>query len=382
MKLAFTFLCENPQRQTALTTFFREYLEHSLAAFADLHWIVFAGPDQQIGIEHARLTYVRDYHANDHLKARLFADHVKVGPHARRLGACGLFTIGFAPFVGKLPVFMGVNSLQHLTKDNRVGFLRESYRKLQVSHGVRKAALVITNSVFASNQLKKAHPACRAKLIVSYEGTQTEYQPVPRPGELEALKSDLGIDPGYLLWVSNFYHYKQAPLFLNGYADLPASVRDRMPVVMVGGDWEGGRAAAEAVIRSRGIERNVRMLGWIDFKWLPILYRHALAYVLSSREETFGRTTTEALASGTPCVLNDIPIMHEIAGEAGLIIDFHDRRAVAATLTKLLDDQSLRRNLRDLGLERARSFSFQKMATERVSAALQWLQDHGLKRQL
>jgi len=374
VKLAFTFLCENPKRQTALTTFFRAYLEHSLEGFPELEWVVFAGAQQEIGFTHPRLSYIHDYPAGDQLKARMLADHFKVGPHAKRLKAAGLFTIGFAPLRATVPVFMGVNSLQHLSKDNRVGLARQVYRKLVVSHGVRKAALVITNSAFAASQLRAAHPICEGKLIVSHEGTQPEYQPVREPGETEALKAALGIGPGFLLWVSNFYHYKQAPLFLEAYADLPRAVRERMPVIMVGGDWEGGRAAAEAVILARGIKQNVQILGWIDFKWLPPLYRHAMAYVLPSREETFGRTTTEALASGTPCLLHDIPIMHEIAGDAGLIIDFNDRPLLVRTLQRLFDDEKLRATLRLAGLERAKQFSFKKMAMERVGAALQWLE--------
>jgi alpha-1,3-rhamnosyl/mannosyltransferase len=373
VKLAFTFLCENPQRQTALTTFFREYLLHSLNHFPQLEWIVFAGPTQEIALTHPRLSFVRDYPANDRIQERLIADHFKVGPHARRLGAAGLFTIGFAPIRATLPVFMGVNSLQFLTKENRVGLGRQLYREWTCSHGVRKAARVITNSEFSASKLRSAYPVCSDKLIVSHEGTQIEYTPHGTPGEVEALKKKLGIEPGYLFWASNFYRYKQAPLFLNAYADLPAELRAKMPVVMVGGDWEGGKAAAESVIRERGIEANVRMLGWIDFKWLPVLYRHALAYVLPSREETFGRTTTEALASGTPCLLHDIPIMHEIAGESALIIDFNDRPLVSKTLVQLHENKELRTRLRTGGLERAKKFSFEKMAVERVGAVLDWL---------
>jgi alpha-1,3-rhamnosyl/mannosyltransferase len=377
MKLAFTLLCENPARQTALTTFYREYLQHSLDAFPELEWIAFAGPTQQVGFEHPRLQYIRDYSANDNVKLRLLADHFYVGPRARGQGAAGLFTIGYAPERSTVPVFMGVNSLQHLNKENRVPPIRQLYRKVVVAYGIRRAALVITNSEFAASQLRIAHPACRKKLIVSHEGTQPEYQPVPQPKELEELQTGLDISPGYLLWVSNFYHYKQAPLLLEAYADLPASVREKMPLIMVGGDWDGGRAAAEAVIQKRGIQRDARILGWIDFKWLPVLYRHALAYVLPSREETFGRTTTEALASGTPCLLQDIPIMHEIAGDAAVIIDFNDRKASISALSTIFKDELLRSKLRLAGLNRAKQFSFKKMATERVGAALQWLQAHG-----
>ena len=373
MKLAFSLLCENPARQTALTTFFREYLFHSLNHFQDLEWIVFAGPNQDIGLEHPRLHYIRLFPANDRLKDRLIADHFRVGPLARRQGAAGLFTIGFVPLRAPLPVFMGVNSLQHLNKDNRVGWGRQRYRYWNVARGVRHASIVIANSEFTASQLRAAHPECVPKLLVSHEGTLPEFTPVRAPGETEALKQALGLDPGYLLWVSNFYHYKQAPLLLEGYADLPAEVRSRMPIVMIGGDWDGGRAAAEAVIKARGLQDSVKLLGWVDFKWLAPLYRHARAYVLPSREETFGRTITEALSCGAPCVLHDIPIMHEISGGHSLIIDFNQRAAVQQTLQRVFEDDILIERLRREGLEQAKKFSFERMAVQRVGAALDWL---------
>jgi glycosyltransferase involved in cell wall biosynthesis len=371
-RLAFSFLCENPQHQTALTTFFREYLVHSLDHFEDLKWLVFAGTNQEIGIEHPRLRYFRDYHANDRMKARLLADHFQVGPMARRLGAAGLLTIGFVPLRAPLPVFMGVNALLHLDKDNCPGFLRRWYRTWNITRGLRKASLVIANSAFTASRLREAHPACAGKLIVSHEGTLPEFTPRCEPGEPDALEKALQVKPGYLLWVSNFHHYKQAPLFLEGYADLPAEVRARMPVVMVGGNW-GGTAIVNELIKTRNLQSDVRVLGWVDAKWLAPLYRHALAYVLPSREETFGRTITEALSCGTPCVLNDIPVVHEISGGHAFIIDFNDRALVATTLRRLLEEPAMCEQIRIKGLEQAKKFSFERMAVERVGAVREWL---------
>jgi glycosyltransferase involved in cell wall biosynthesis len=114
-------------------------------------------------------------------------------------------------------------------------------------------------------------------------------------------------------------------------------------------------------------------MGWVDAKWLAPLYRHALAYVLPSREETFGRTITEALSCGTPCLLNDIPIAHEITGGHAVIIDFHNRALVTATLRRLLEEPASREQLRIRGLEQAKKFSFERMAVERVGAVREWL---------
>jgi alpha-1,3-rhamnosyl/mannosyltransferase len=371
-KLAFSFLCENPQRQTGLTTFFREYLAHSLNHFDDLEWLVFAGPNQEIGIEHPRLRYLRDYPANDRRPARLLADHFLVGPAARRLGAAGLLTIGFVPVRAPLPVFMGVNVLPPVDENNCPGFLRRWYRSRNITRGMRRASLVIANSAFTASRLREAYPAYAGKLMISHEGTLPEFTPHREPGETEALEKALQVKPGYLLWVSNFYHYKQVPLFLEAYADLPAEIRARMPVIMVGGNWEG-TAVVNELIKSRNLESHVRVLGWVDAKWLAPLYRHALAYVLSSREETFGRTIAEALSCGTPCVLNDIPVAREISGGHALIIDFNNRALVATTLRRLLEEPALREQIRSQGLEQAKKFSFERMAVERVGAVREWL---------
>ena len=312
------------------------------------------------------------------MKARLLADHFRVGPHARRLGAAGLLTVGFAPLRATLPVFVEVHSLQHLDKANRLTLLRQWYRFWNVAHGVHKAGLVIANSAFTASRLRAAHPACANKLIISHEGTLPEFTARFEVGEAEALQKVLGVQPGYLLWVSNFYHYKQAPLFLEGYAKLPAEVRSRMPVVMVGGDWQGA-AVVKELIAALKLESNVRLLGWVDAKWLAPLYRHALAYVLSSREETFGRTVTEAMSCGTPCVLNDIPVMREISGGHAWVIDFNDRALVTATLQRLLEDPAMREKIRSAGLEQAKKFSFQQMAVERIGAVREWLEKNGGK---
>jgi glycosyltransferase involved in cell wall biosynthesis len=185
-------------------------------------------------------------------------------------------------------------------------------------------------------------------------GALNPYAEPPRPGIHWALVL-VGVPIGFVAWVIGSF--------------LVLMVTGTM------GASSGGNAVALAARCSRrGIEANVRMLGWIDFKWLPVLYRQALAYVLPSREETFGRTTTEALASATPCLLQDIPIMHEIAGEAAVIVDFNNRELVTRTLRRLYEDESLRQRLGVAGLERSKKFSFEKMAVERVGAVLHWLE--------
>jgi glycosyltransferase involved in cell wall biosynthesis len=338
----------------------------------DVSWLIFAGPEQEWKVADPRVKIIRDFPANDHLNRRLFADHFQVPAAARRWGANALLTVGFVPTRTCLPTVMHVLSLQTLDKRNRLGLLREFYRNSMIKHNWPRADLVITNSQWTANQVLSIHPKFRDRMAISYEGLQHEiFHPGTSRHESQWITEKFGIAPGYFLWISNFYPYKQAELLIAGYARLDPGTRRRHPLVMAGGNWLNGLEAAQAQAKHLGVGQDVKFLGWIDDESLAPLYRQAVAFCLASREETFGRCVIEAMACGTPCVVNDIPIMHEITNDEALIVNFNDAEAVAEALRKLAIGGPHSAPLRARGMTRAREFTFEKLTTERITAIQQ-----------
>ncbi len=371
MKLALSTLCEHPSRKTGLTSLFHEFVSHAFDLYPEIDWIVFAGPNQEWTIRSPRVQVVRRYPANDHLTRRLFADHFLVPAAARRLGAAALLTVGFVPLRKSLPTVMHLFSLQHLQTSNRVGLARALYRRLIVNRSVDRADRIIVNSRFAADQVLRVFPRAADRLTISYEGMQHgQFTPDAPPGEVEALRAEFSLAPGYVFWASNFYAYKQADLLLAAYAKLSPERRREHPLVMVGGGWYGGADAARAHTAALGIEGDVRFLGWIEDRWLAPLYRHARAFCLASREETFGRCVAESMACGTPCVVNHIPIMDEVTGGHALIVDYADTDATTRALDTLLGDDTCHDRLRADGIAWVQRFSFDRLARERIDAIL------------
>lgn len=367
MKIALSILCENPARPTGLTTLFHGLVGAGLRRFPDVGWLVFAGPGQPWVIHDPRVEVVRDFPANDRLVARLWADHFCVGPRARTEGAAVLVTTGFMPLRAPLPVVMQVVTLHHALAGFEGGGLRRAYRRAVLARGLRRASLVIANSQYAADRLLQEQPGIKPRLCVSSEGLdQARYHARAEPGEAESMVREIGVRPGAVLWLSNFYPYKQADRLIAAYARLPDSLRAAHPLVMVGGDWQGGRRRAQAAAREHGIE--AQFPGWVDDRWLPVLYRQAAVHVLPSTEETFGRTAVEAMACGCPCVLNDIPALREVAAGAASLVNFFRTDEAAAALHAALTDKALAARRRTAGLERAAVFSFERLAGERIAA--------------
>ncbi len=360
MKLALSMLCENPERRTGLSTLWPEFVRHALGQYPEVRWVVFAGPRQPWEVDDRGVEVVRDFPANDRRWARLRADHFSVAAVARARGTAALLTVGFMPArTAGLPIVMHVFSLHH----RRSGGFGALYRRWASARGLRRASLVIVNSQWTAAQLG----VIAAPVLVSPEGVAHErFQPDGRRG------AD-GLPPGYLLWVSNFYRYKRAGLAVAAYARLPAELRRRFPLVMAGGDWEGGLERARQTAETLGVGADVIFPGWLPDAALPGLYRGARAHLLPTAEETFGRSVAEAMACGCPCVLQNLPVLREVAGEAALFVDFTDVAAAAAMLRSVCVDDALVAKLGELGRMRAQRFRFDVLARERVGEILRVL---------
>jgi glycosyltransferase involved in cell wall biosynthesis len=358
VKLALSTLCENPGRRTGLTTLFTEFVRGARRLFPGVSWVVFAGADSPWEIEDPGVEVCRKFPSNEHPLRRLAADHFRVAGEARRRGAAALLTVGFHPVEDEgLPVAMHVFALG---EPGRRGGLRSAYRDWAVARGLERARLVIANSEWTRAQLGTA----RGRVIVSPEGLRHDlFNP-------EGARGAPGVAGRYVLWASNLYPYKRVELALAAYAGLPKETRARLPFVVAGGDWAGGRARAQAAAVRLGIIEDVRFLGWVSDLLLPELYRGAQVHVLSTAHETFGRSVLESMACGCPSVLQDLPVLREVAGECATYVDFAAAPAATAALAQACSDGELQARMRAAGVERSRTFSFERLARERVGAVL------------
>jgi glycosyltransferase involved in cell wall biosynthesis len=82
--------------------------------------------------------------------------------------------------------------------------------------------------------------------------------------------------------------------------------------------------------------------------------------VFPSLYEGFGLPPLEAMASGTPVITSNVSSLPEVVGQAALMIDPYDPEAIAGAMRRVLTDAALRSELRTRGLDRARSFSWER----------------------
>lgn len=99
---------------------------------------------------------------------------------------------------------------------------------------------------------------------------------------------------------------------------------------------------------------DILKMGRIDHGALEHALRDYDALVFPSMAETFGFPMVEAMQSGVPLIVSDIPIHREICGDAALYFRLGDVDDLVTRIRELNDDPQCRRRLVESGRKRAR----------------------------
>jgi glycosyltransferase involved in cell wall biosynthesis len=126
----------------------------------------------------------------------------------------------------------------------------------------------------------------------------------------------------------------------------------------------GGHDAFLKAVEDLGLNQQVRLLGYVERRDIPLLYRGARFLVFPSLFEGFGLPLLEAMASDCPVVCSQMAGIPEVVGDGALFFDPTDPENIADAMHRILTDEDLRRSLVQAGRDRCSQFSWERTARE------------------
>jgi glycosyltransferase involved in cell wall biosynthesis len=235
--------------------------------------------------------------------------------------------------------------------------------RLTVRRTARSAAHVITDSDYSRRDILRTYELPPERVTTTPLAASSLFRPVEDAALVGRTLTRYGIPSDYLLAVGSIQPRKNIPRLIRAYASLlDRRPLDSLPRLVVAGKpaWlydETLRAAAASAARDRII-----FTGYVPEPDLPALYTGALCFVYPSYFEGFGIPPVEAMRCGTPVITSDGTCFPEVVGDAALMVDTLDERAIADAILRLINDPALRAKLREKGLERARLFDWRETA--------------------
>jgi glycosyltransferase involved in cell wall biosynthesis len=236
----------------------------------------------------------------------------------------------------------------------------------------KQADRILTVSQDAKKQILSAFGCAESSVRVVTEGFSSEFAPAPPQAARDAVQRyKLPADRALLLYVGGISPHKNLQGLLHALRRLADTCTSPWHMVIVG-DYQndsfyGCYDELRGIIQKLNLGDQVTFTGFVPNSDLVALYGAATMLVLPSFAEGFGLPAVEAMACGLPVVVSDRGSLPEVVGSAGVLFNPDDPQAMADAIAQVLVDPNKQQAMRDKGLARAATFSWEASARQTVS---------------
>jgi glycosyltransferase involved in cell wall biosynthesis len=217
----------------------------------------------------------------------------------------------------------------------------------QARHAAARADIVIAVSEFTRGQVIALLGVRPERVRVVHHGIRR--LPFPDPTAREKV----------ILNVGAIQKRKNIARLVEAFEAVDPSWR----LVLIGSSGYGAAEIHASIAASSAAER-ISVLGYVTAEELAGWYARAAIFAFPSLDEGFGMPVLEAMAAGAPVLTSTRSALPEVAGDAALLADPEDTGALVHALVRLTEDEDLRAQLSQLGMERAKLFTWEKAVEE------------------
>jgi glycosyltransferase involved in cell wall biosynthesis len=229
------------------------------------------------------------------------------------------------------------------------------YSRWMIKLATKIADHIITVSDYSKSDLVRILKADPRKITVIPAFIDGSMQAVEDQEKIGAVRSKLGIQRNYILYMGIFRERKNHVGLLRAFAQVLRSGFD--VDLVISGPIGQGKALLSQLSRDLGIEGHLVFPGFVEERDIPALYSGASVYACPSLYEGFGQTPLEAMACGIPVVCHNGTSLPEVCGKAALFGDARDPEDFASILCQALGDSAMRSQMIRMGYANIQRFS-------------------------
>lgn len=295
----------------------------------------------------------------------------------------------FVPSQG-LPRRFPSASYPIITTIHDLGFLRApnlydtaSRKRLSklTKRSVRNASQLITVSEFSKSEIvslyvsnpppSQALPAGRqggdggGRISITPLAADTSiYKRLSRE-EIEPVLQRNRLGKHFFLYVGRLDQKKNVETIIRAFDQfkLDRGVGDPYELVLVGEPGFGFASMKNWIDRSSSKDQ-IHTLGYLEDTDVAALMNAATAFLFPSWYEGFGIPNVEAMNCGTPLIVSDIPVHHEVLGDAALFVTPSESEPWVRAMKQIAEDASLREQLIVKGSARSALYDWNKTAAK------------------
>ncbi|MBD7912614.1 MULTISPECIES: glycosyltransferase family 1 protein [Clostridium] len=275
--------------------------------------------------------------------------------------------IGF-PFDCNLNVVVTIHDLIPFIMPETVGigyltkFLKDMPNIIESSKGI------LTVSEYSKKDILRFFPSFpEEKIFVTPLATNHIFKPISKNYCKKYLKENYNIEDPYIFYVGGFSKRKNVKELITSFSAIKNELKVHHKLVIAGSLRDEGELL-KSTVHSLGLQDKIIFTGYLPDELLPIFYSGAEAFVYPSLYEGFGLPPLEAMSCKTPVITSNLTSIPEVTSDSAILINPSNSDELQYNLIKLLNDESLKEELKEKGHKKSLEFSWIKTAEKTLQA--------------
>lgn len=271
-----------------------------------------------------------------------------------------------SPILTRCPYIVTFLDMSFLKYPEYVDKLFLFYLKTLLPVIKRNAHAILTLSEFSKEGIVEFLRVSEKKVHVVRLACEERYKLINDKNHILRVRKKYGLSDPFVLNVGTLEPRKNITTLISAFGDLKRRNLIDGKLVLCGPKGWYYKKIFEKIGELK-LEKEVIYLGYVLDEDMPYLYNAARMFVYPSYYEGFGLPVLEAMSCGCPVIASNTSALPELVGNAGVLIDPTRTDELKEAIVNLDNQDDLRNDFIQRGLEQAKLFSKEKMAIKTLT---------------
>lgn len=272
------------------------------------------------------------------------------------------------PLISHCPVVMGLQEPVWWAWPEHYEWFNVKYMRFLLPLYCRKASHLFPNSQFILEENCKYLNLKSDKMTVTYSAPHEYFRVINDSVALEEFRVKYSLPKRFILSVTRVDHPglehstswhpgKNVETTIRAFIQFRKSISHKLVIA--------GRNVREYLLHTgwNGTEfEDIHFTGFLPHEELPKLYNLADLFVIPSFYEGCPSTLLEAMACGCPVIASETGACPDLSGGSAILADPYNPSDFAEKILLVLNNEDLRKKLKEKSLQRAAFFKWEKTA--------------------
>jgi glycosyltransferase involved in cell wall biosynthesis len=263
------------------------------------------------------------------------------------------------PFFCSVPTVVAIHDISYVAHPEWFNLYHRLAYKILVQRAVKKSKAIFTCSEYTKKEIFKYYKINPEKIYVIPLAADEKFYNINNKNKTEEIKNKYGLQNKYLFCAGTIFNRRHVLELIEAFKMVLKKFLNYQ-LLISGRNLTNPYQNIDETIKNIS---QIKRVDYVDENDITYLYRGAEIFIYLSEYEGFGLPPLEAMACGVPVLTTKMTSLSEVLRNYPVAVNNPKNiNEIKEKIIEILNNEKLKKEMIEIGLQRAKSFSWQATA--------------------